>query len=307
MKRLLLLNPQSRNGRAESIFAGQREKWDRLLGAFELYRTSGPGDATRKVREVLREGTMDQIIVAGGDGAIHEAAAGFWDGSTGELIGDNTPLGIINLGTGGDFYRTVNERSSDYESALVDNRSALIDVGNVRSSEGKRTRFLNISSAGLAGEMNKRMKASRFQSGAVAYFYHTVTTLAAYSPKLVTLEVVDDEGVVTTRDASLINTFVCNGCYSGGGMQWAPGASLTDGLLRITCVLGEEKLPLVIHSGKVYKGDIENLPGAETYVGTSFRIRGERAFSLEADGELVGTEETEVRFGIEPGIFPLVG
>lgn len=308
MKRLVILNPQSRNGRAESLFEQQRADWENCLGSFEVYRTKAPGDATARVRTVLQEGSADQILVAGGDGAINEAVRGFWEGE--QLLRSDIPLGIINLGTGGDLFRTVTEASENYREALAVNRFCPVDAPVVRTSSGRAHPFLNIASVGMAGEMLRRMKRSRFRSGAPAYFYHTIRTLSAYQPREVTVILNDPEsGETRTIEGPIFNVFVCNGRFSGGGMEWAPGASLDSGRFQVTLVQGTRKAPLVLKSQCVYAGEVEQFPGTEVHEANEVKIRHARHFEWETDGEVVeeGSEAgEELQFHLLPRAFPLV-
>ncbi len=307
MRRLVILNPKSRHGAAEREFARQRAGWEARLGSFELHRTLGPGDATEKVRAALREGSVDQIVAAGGDGTINEVFSGYWEED--RVTSTSVPLGIVDLGTGGDFFRSVRAMSPDYESALVENRFRLVDAGLVSVEPGGVLRpFLNIASAGMAAAMLRRLKASRFQAGSAAYLYHTVKTLLRYRPRTVAIDYLDAEGKPGRLEAELINLFACNGRFSGGGMEWSPEASLDDGLLRLTLVSGIRKCPLIRHAGKVYRGHVAELPGAVLLAVREATVACAGELGLETDGEVVGTGPgaAAIHFEVRPGVFPLV-
>lgn len=307
MKRLVILNPKSRHGAAEREFASQRARWEERLGPFEFHLTRRPGDATETVRRVLREGGFDQIIAAGGDGTVSEAFCGYW--SDGEVTNPQVPLGIINLGTGGDFYRTVRNASPEYESALVENRYRLVDAGVITKSGAEFHPFLNIASVGMAAAMLGRLKASRFQAGSAAYFLHTLVTLLRYRTRRVEIDYLDAEGNAGHREVDLINLFACNGRFSGGGMQWAPSARLDDGLLRVTLIAGKRKWPLILHARKVYGGRVAEMPGAEVRVVRELTVTCAENLGLEADGEIVaanGFEASPLRFEVRPSAFPLI-
>lgn len=308
MKRLVILNPHSRNGTGGRIFARRRSELERKLGRFELYETQARGDATAKVKSVLESGEWDQILIAGGDGSINEAACGYW--AVGGLSDLQVPLGVINLGTGGDFYRSVTGASPAYKEALITNRFRRVDLVTVRSGGEEFCRpFLNISSVGMAGEMLRNLKQSRFQVGAAAYFFHTVKTLVHYRPVPVSISWIDSVGVAGHREVDLLNLFVCNGRFSGGGMEWAPRAVLDSGDFQVTVVAGSKKWPLVRHSGKLYRGQIDEFPGATTFSAREVTVRCESALSLEADGEIVtlpDAAESRFDFQVHRGIFPLV-
>jgi diacylglycerol kinase (ATP) len=85
---------------------------------FETEPLTKPSDARRIAREAADQG-YDQLIVAGGDGTVGEAATG--------LIGSETALGVLPLGT----YMNVARMLSiplNLESAVM-----TIKMGNVRS------------------------------------------------------------------------------------------------------------------------------------------------------------------------------
>lgn len=302
MRRLVILNPMGRNGKAAKVFAGLEAGLRKRWGEFEVYRTKGPGDASKKVRSIIKEGAIDQIIAAGGDGTVNEVVNGYFE--DGELLTGEIPLGIINLGTGGDFFKTVQECSADYDLSLAENRSAKIDVGIVHFG-GASHHFLNISSAGLAGDMLRRLKKSKFQAGAVAYFYHTINTLLRYDPVSIQLDTVALDGSFESREIDLINLFVCNGKYSGGGMKWAPESELQSGHFTLTLISGRQKLPLITHSPKLYAGRVAEFPGAEQWEAKEVMLKPKARISAEADGEVLDGEG-EIRFTVEPGVFPLV-
>lgn len=307
MRRLVILNPKSRNGTAERLFASQRSEWERRLGQFDLQRTRCAGDATGTVGEVLSTGDYDQILAAGGDGTVNEVFQGYW--SEGEVVRDDIPMGIINLGTGGDFHRTVTALCPDYAAALAENRLRLVDAGVVAFGEGSAYPFLNVASAGMAAAMLGSLKASPFQAGAAAYFYHTLKTLLWYRPGPVRVEYLDGEGREGAVETELVNLFVCNGRCSGGGMRWAPEARLDDGLLRLTLITGRRKWPLIRHCRKIYGGRIGELPGAQAIDVKSVRVISRSSIGYETDGEILEIPTgslSEGRFEIRARVFPLV-
>lgn len=305
MKRVIILNPQSRHGTGGRVFEEQRCRWEELLGGFNLIVTKRAGEASEKVASLLEMGEVDQILVAGGDGSINEALQGYWCGGKKVEI----PLGVINLGTGGDFFRSLERMSEDYESALVENRWRWIDAAEVKEGGGDARFFVNISSLGMAGEMLRSLKASKFQSGAAAYFFHTIRTLSRYRSCPVKLELFRDGGDSEVHEMELLNLFVCNGCFSGGGMQWAPAARLDSGELWVTVIEGPRKWPLVVHSRKVYAGRIDEFPGARTFRARELRVSSASPLSLEADGEILATGGSGggvFRYRVLPGAIPLV-
>ena len=313
IKRLIILNPQSRHGKAardfSKIFPGLQKRFGEGI---EVHETTASGHATEIVRATLLENTnYEQIIVAGGDGTIREAVSGYFD-KNGDIIRQNIPLGVIDLGTGGDFFRTITELSDDYNSAIDANSFSLIDYGEVsRNNEDLKHQFINISSVGLASEMLESLKSSSFQLGAAAYFYHTLKALFYYKPKQVEIECIDANGDTKRFETDLIALFVCNGRCNGGGMRWAPNADLSNGLLELTLLSGKKKLPLVTSSSKIYKGRISEVPGAIEIQAREVTVKFHQGLRLDADGEILSPikeeiKEDSIRFSVCERKFPLV-
>jgi YegS/Rv2252/BmrU family lipid kinase len=307
MKRIVILNPKSRQGASRVAFEKIRKDLENDLGFFDIYFTTAPRDCTRKVKEILQKKEYEQILIAGGDGSINEAVNGYFE--KGQIINSSIPLGIINLGTGGDFIKTVS-KDTNYREALKKNSFQLVDVGLSTLENGKDPAyFINITSIGLGGDMNKQMKASSFQSGQLAYFYHSLSVLFKYSPAKCKISIKQGNGNQINLESEVVNFFICNASYSGGGMIWAPNSNLTDGIFDLVLVSNVPKLKMILESHKVYSGQISTMTGVSEYKATEVHVIPERTLSQELDGEVREMDYLqthEFHFKIIPRILPLI-
>jgi YegS/Rv2252/BmrU family lipid kinase len=308
MKRIVILNPKSRHGASRVAFDKMRPKLEDHLGLFDIYFTSAPKDCTRKVREILQKKEYDQILIAGGDGSVNEAVNGYFD--KGHLIPTEIPLGVINLGTGGDFMKTLNKHSSHYMDALKNNSFKLVDCGLSTLEHGKEPcYFINITSIGMGGDMNRQMKASSFQMGMAAYFYHTLTVLFKYTPAKCKIRIKQTDGTWQETESEVVNFFVCNAGFSGGGMIWAPSANIEDGIFDIVLVSNIPKRKLISESHKVYSGKIAHMTGVSEFKGVEVHVIPERTLSQEIDGEIREMDflqTHEFHFKLIPKSIPMV-
>ncbi|MCC6275605.1 MAG: hypothetical protein IT569_07095 [Leptospiraceae bacterium] len=285
MKRIVILNPKSRHGLARKAFENRKPELIRDLGELEIYYTAGPKDCTEKVRSILLKKEYDQILIAGGDGSVNEAVNGYFQ--NGKLIKTKIPIGIINLGTGGDFIKAIKKRTKNYRQALIDNSYKLIDCGVTALDKAKDPiYFINITSIGMGGEVNRQLKESSFQMGIAAYFYHTLSVLYKYDPPKCKIRYKSPDGNWNEFEAGLTNLFVCNSEYNGGGMWWAPKANLEDGIFDVVLVPDVSKLKLVATSHKVYTGKASTMPGVKEFQATEIIVSPERTVSQEIDGEV---------------------
>lgn len=306
VKRLVILNPASRNGEAAKIFRTVASDLRHSLGHMEIYVTRCPGDATGAVRHFLKRKSYDQILIAGGDGTVNEAVNGYFEG--GRLLSRTIPLGIINLSTGGDFYRTLVQTHAMYDLALKNNHFRLIDCCRLVFSSGKTPHyFINESSAGVAGKIVHSLKQSSFQWGPPAYLFHTVKSLLPYRAPRVRLFIEDHTGEKVELETEIINFFACNGQFLGGGMHWAPEARLEDGLFDLVVVSRISKLVLIRNTPLVYAGRISEFPGTVQLRARSVRLVPIDPLAGEADGEVISISDgEEIHYEILPRKFPVI-
>ncbi len=300
---MVILNPASKGGMGARIFGKREDDLRSSLGDFEIYSTLARADATRFVREVLKKGRVDQILVAGGDGTINEVVNGYFDGDA--LISKTVGLGIINLGSGGDFFRALKQVSPDYATALRDNRTHKVDCGKLTLFDHS-VHFMNIASAGVAGKIMYSRENSSFQAGTIAYFYHTIKSLIAYKPGPMVIKYSDEKGANQTLNVSPLNFFACNGKFNGAGMNWAPDSKLDDGLLDVVIIAGVSKMKLVLNSKLVYAGRVGEFPGIIQFRAREITIESRDRVQGEADGEVYESPPGKLHYQIIPGAIPLV-
>lgn len=308
MKRLVILNPNSKFGKAAKQYYRMQPSLQERMGKLEVYLTRAPLDATDRVRAALKSDDFDQILVAGGDGSINECVNGYFE--NGKILSQKVPLAVINLGTGGDFFRSLKSHSPAYEEAIVENKFRLVDCGTVRQENREEAQyFINIASFGMGGEVVRNLKNSGFQKGTAAFFYHTLRTLLKFKAPAAKIRFKNETGAWQELEGEFLNFFVCNGQYNGGGMNWAPEGSIEDGVFDIVALADAGKSNLIVKSGKIYKGKIKEFPGASLYRGTEVIAEPLRPVSLEIDGE-ISKYDTDKRFQLHfqilPKTFPLV-
>lgn len=309
MKRIVILNPKSRSGASQAAFEKQRPELEKNLGAFDVYCTTAPKDCTRKVREILETKEYDQILIAGGDGSINEAVNGYFN-QQGKLLSDSIPLGIINLGTGGDFIKTIRKKTGIYVDALKNNTFKMVDCGLSTLENGKDPHyFINITSIGMGGDINRQMKASSFQFGKAAYFYHSLSVLFKYTPAPSKIIITKPDGNIQEVEAEIVNFFVCNAEYNGGGMDWAPFANIEDGILDLVLVGKAPKRKMILESHKIYSGQVGTMTGVSQYKATEVRVIPIRTLSQEIDGEVREMDyfnTHEFHFKVIPKTIPMI-
>ena len=137
-------------------------------------------------------------------------------------------LGLIPLGTGNDFARTL-ELPTQVDEAialLLAGHTRAIDLVRVTSDEVRY--FVNVSAGGFSGLVDERLTPEMKKTwGPLAYLRGAAAALPDLRAYRTTVSLDNAESLTL----SLYNVVIANGRYVGGGTQIAPQASIDDGLL----------------------------------------------------------------------------
>lgn len=241
----MIVNPASAGGRTGRTWPAVASTLRAAGLTFDSALTTAPGEATVLTRQALEEG-RSVVVAAGGDGTIHEVVNGFFD-DAGVAIACETRIGLIPLGTGGDFRRTFGfpTDTSGAAAILRAGRTRRIDAGRVTyqaydGSLGARI-FCNIADAGLGGEVVHHVnRGVRFGDGRLTFMLASALSLVPWRNRRLRVEVDGEVEEVTAQQV-----VVANARFYGGGMHIAPRAEPDDGLLDLVVVGDIGKLETV--------------------------------------------------------------
>lgn len=157
--------------------AAFKNKLDWIVEAFQrrgilvvFYRTRREGNEAFIL--FVQEIQPDGLLVAGGDGTVHEIVNLMMKGNL------DLPLGIIGSGTSNDFatYLGVNTDLEAYLDTIASGRTRRVDLGLMDG-----TYFINVASGGamacIAHEVNARIKNSL---GKMAYYLKGIGELPKF-------------------------------------------------------------------------------------------------------------------------------
>lgn len=286
-----VVNPHSSGGKTARQWPAIQRALENRLGPFEARFTHQKGDGTNLARALLREG-YDFIIAAGGDGTISEVANGFLEND--EQTRLEARIGVISLGTGGDFRKTlgIGKGIDAAIDTLATGAPLLMDVGNIsfQGYDGAPCSryFVNIASCGIGGEVAARLEnVTRRFGGRAAFLWATLRTTLGYRGKKVRLTL---DGSPLPREYLVTHVALGNGEFQGGGMHPCPKAVLNDGLLDVTVIeyLNLFEIARDIHI--LYSEDVfaYHHPKVHSYRAKSIKAEASEPTSLEVDGEPLG-------------------
>lgn len=287
---VVIANRTAAAGRVRRRWKKVQRALDQHLKSYELHFTQHRKHATELAAEFAIRGDR-HFIAVGGDGTMHEIVTGLLrvvpaDGSA--------TLGVIPMGTGGDFKRLLTHADSIEATVrgIVENSSPRVDVGRVtfQNYEGREeTRtFLNSTSFGLGGLVDKYVnEAPKFLGGKASFYIATLRALAGYKTTRVRLVIEGEDAGVH----EVANVFITNGRFTGGGMLVGPNSKLNDGLFEVSMVPNLGVFWMMRNIRRLYDGSYRDLSTVKTWQVSEVRAEhlNEDMGLMDVDGENVGT------------------
>ncbi|MCC6277335.1 MAG: hypothetical protein IT289_05415, partial [Oligoflexia bacterium] len=149
----------------------------------------------------------------------------------------------------------------------------------------QRRIFINVATAGLGGKVARSANAAnKLLWPGLTYFLYSAGHFLTANPQRVSINI-DKKDVY---EGQVLNVFIANGAYSGGGMKWSNRASVTDGIAEVLAVEPVSKAQLPILARKLYDGGFENLPNVQRFRGKEIHIESQEEVLIEMDGEQPG-------------------
>lgn len=291
---VLVVNPRSaagRTGRHLDVLEADARK---VFGDVRIVTTNTTGDGTRIAREAAEDGAPI-VLAVGGDGTANEVVGGLVAARR-----QDVQFGLVPAGTGSDLARAlaVPKTWPEALAAIRASTPVRVDVMSGRFAQPDGSEWsrigINVIGLGMAGEVVRRVnEGSKALGGKVTFLAATLRTLASWRAPEASITWRDEHGATGQWSGKLMNAFVANGRYCGGGMLVGPSASMTDGLLDVV-IIPDLPLPrLLLSTGRLYDGSIAKVPGV-----ISLRVR---QLSATTRGRFVPSDID----GEQPGGLPL--
>lgn len=279
MRVLFVINPRARRGASLKVWKRISDLVARTTGC-EAVIPSSYEETRKAARDAVKAG-YDRVVAVGGDGTVGAVA--------GELVLQNTTLGVIPAGTGNDFCRNfgISQDSSQALAVALGPGTQRIDLGQAAGGQ------YIMNAAGIGFDAEVAAVAAGYPNGlggTLPYLLGALSTLTWYKPA--EYDIIVDGERYAGRSTMIA---IANGRYYGGGMQIAPMARTDDGLLEV-CIAGElGRLELLRLLGQVYSGSHVRHPKVRTTRGRQVELRPKRPVRAHVDGDLLGAEALTFR------------
>jgi YegS/Rv2252/BmrU family lipid kinase len=231
-----------------------------------------------------KERGCKRVIVCGGDGTINEAINA--------LVDSDVKLGILPLGTGNDFARTLGIKEDlDFAcNVLRDEKVRKVDLVKVNGDKY----FGSVGGIGFDAEVASwANRYKRFAPGATIYLLAILAKLFTFKFKRVAITY--DTG---NHTGEILMAAFGNTEWYGGGINIVPTALMDDGVLDICVVDKINKFKLLLLLPSALKGNHTRFPEVKIYRTKRITINSDTPLTLLGDGEMIC--ETPVFLEIVP-------
>lgn len=227
------------------------------------------------------------IVVAGGDGSLHAVVASLH--RTGRLMG--AVLGLLPLGTGNDFARTLGVPFEPATAAQVVVAGHAIPVDLVVDDHDDVTvNHVHIGAGAEAGARGARWKerlhafgVGRVNLGKLGYPVGALLT--AVNPPVLRVVVEVDGEVVVEPSEPVLMVAVGNGASVGGGTELTPDAQPDDGLVDVLIATPQRGRDRVGFAARLPFGRQGERDDVRLLRGRTVRVMG-TPFECNSDGEI---------------------
>ena len=258
---------------------------DAIDAAVAVLQTAGPVRVERcegaeGLLQILssRAAGAGPVVAMGGDGSLHTLVNALH--RRGEL--DSTVVGLIPMGTGNDYARTVGLSLDPVEAARQHLEGVVRKLDVVM--DDRNTVIVNAVHVGIGADAAREARSWKKRLGKVGYVVGAVK--AGLSSPGLRLRIWVDRREVRGR-GTVLQLVVGNGAYVGGGTEVAPGARPADGLVDVGISYADSPLARLGYGLRLRRGTHPQRDDVVAVRGSSVSTRGQ-AFWCNADGELSG-------------------
>jgi len=292
---LLITNSGAGGGLAEGLEAALAVL--RKEADVEVASTSNPGE----LDGVLHRAGSRSIVVAGGDGSLHAVVSAL---HRRHELAERT-LGLIPLGTGNDFARTLDIPldPAAAATALLNGSPRRMDL-IIDELGGVVVNSVHAGASAQASRRGERWKQRLGPYGFGILGYPIGAALAAVRPPFVRLRIEADGQVISDVDQHILMVAVGNGASVGGGTELTPDADPEDGKLDVMVSFATGPLKRLGYVWHLRTGDHEEREDVVSVRAKQVTVSGEDFF-LAADGEISGPERRR-SWHLEQGAYSMI-
>ena len=263
--------------------------------------TQGKDDAEHIARRYAEKGGGLRVYTCGGDGTANEALHGLYGF-------ENVALGVIPIGTGNDYVRSLPADKEDFLNIEKMTRGRTVTVDLLKCGDRLA---LNVVSVGYDCEVADRAQKNKrwpLMSGPLAYKLAIVQCLLTKRKHTFT-PYADGKRIPVARGfKSRMLAVAAKGKYYGGGIKATPYAELDDGLIDFMAI---PTVPISYFAwmfGAFARGEHIDHPKGKTFIlhqkCKTLKLDNHGEIKIGIDGEMFVMKDPEIT--VVPQAFDII-
>jgi diacylglycerol kinase (ATP) len=279
-----IVNPNAGKNRSKKYLSWLKREAGKRWYNFEIVLTKRDESVIELAADKAE--SFDILVACGGDGTVNQVVNG--------IEGSGKTLAVLPLGTGNDFVRSLGLPDSPEECLELIYFEKTVAVDLIRCEGDVEYICINTLGIGLDGLANYHTKSFKRMKGAIVYVVGAIKAAFQFRGAHFNLKI-DGEDY---SDQYLMIT-ACNGKWEGGQFYLAPEASLTDGFFDVVTIQKISLVRVFIYLLSFRKGPAAWMSALNTRKSQTLVFECDKAVTVHADGENLGTAITHLNIKIE--------
>ncbi len=275
----IVLNPRAGNAEDISGVRAAMQAWEALGWHVELTPTAYAGHAIKLAREAAEQ-QYDIVVAAGGDGTVNEVVNG--------IAHTQSALAVLPFGTGNVWVRELKLplRPLDAAISLGAGHILNLDLGLA----GDRY-FLLMAGVGFDAAVTRAVHPeAKRKLGLLAYIVQALLTAREVHGTRARINI--DGRVIKGR---VLMVVIGNSRLYGGFLQITHHANLTDGLLDVAVIKGQDVRSAPLHILSILLRRYNLNPDMDYYRAREVTISSVTPLEVHVDGDSIGVTPMSFR------------
>ncbi len=248
----------------------------------EVHET-GKGDAVEEIAREAQGRGYDMVVAAGGDGTVSAVAEG--------LVGTETPLGIVPLGTANVLARELGI-PVELEGAcqLLAGAHGVTNIDAMKVGEKHYFTQVGIGIDAMMIRDTTREDKRRF--GRIAYIWTALRSLVGFQPRRFLIKADDKQERPRVSQIVIANC----GILGQPPFRWGPNIEPDDGQLDVCIVRAQTVVDYLALGWHVVRGQHKQSANVRYLrARRQIDIETRRPLPVQADGEIIGETPVQVQ------------
>lgn len=304
---LIVLNLNSNGGNGINKWRKVKTYLDQNNVKYKLLMTENYEQACQGIEQALKEGAVDTIVAAGGDGTVN-GLLNFLFQSKQSL--EHIKFGAIGLGSSNDFHKPFSEHLMIEGIPVIlpsHSKNGYWDLGfaQFKNQDQNLQRYFAInSSLGLTANGNaffnldtpllKLLKKIHVEVANAWTIFNVLLKFDNYLLKFEGIDLLSNKNIDTQIDCC--NVGILKKTNVSGGMHYDTSVRVDDGRLDVAICEDMGRFDILKIVSNLYKGKFVGTKKTQVFQFESFKMSGNKLFNLEFDGEVF--QATEVTYAV---------